>query len=72
MSLAKRNNVAIALDMRLARDMLGANGITDEYPVGRHMVNLESVYTYENARHPRADRGHAVTGIERVRVVHGA
>ena len=32
---------------RLARDILGANGIVDEYPVMRHMVNLESVYTYE-------------------------
>ena len=32
---------------RIARDMLGANGITDEYPVGRHMCNLETVNTYE-------------------------
>jgi glutaryl-CoA dehydrogenase len=47
-SLAKRNNVAIALDIaRLARDVLGANGISLEFPVIRHMCNLESVKTYE-------------------------
>jgi glutaryl-CoA dehydrogenase len=47
-SLAKRNNVAMALDCaRSAREILGAAGITDEYPVGRHLTNLESVKTYE-------------------------
>ena len=47
-SLAKRNNVAAALGIaRAARDILGANGIMDEYPVIRHLLNLESVYTYE-------------------------
>jgi glutaryl-CoA dehydrogenase len=47
-SLAKRNNVAMALDAaRTARDILAANGITDEYACGRHMANLESVKTYE-------------------------
>jgi glutaryl-CoA dehydrogenase len=47
-SLAKRNNVSTARDIaRDARDILGANGITDEYQCGRHMLNLESVYTYE-------------------------
>ncbi len=47
-SLAKRNNVAMALDCaRSARDMLGAAGITDEFSPGRHMANLESVITYE-------------------------
>jgi glutaryl-CoA dehydrogenase len=47
-SLAKRNNVAAALEIaRLARDIHGANGIVDEYPVIRHMLNLESVFTYE-------------------------
>ncbi len=47
-SMAKRNNVWMALECcRLARDILGANGITDEYPVGRHMCNLETVNTYE-------------------------
>jgi glutaryl-CoA dehydrogenase len=47
-SLAKRNNVAMALDIaRTARDMLGANGIMYAYPPGRHMMNLETVFTYE-------------------------
>ncbi len=47
-SLAKRNNVHIALEIaRVARDVLGANGIMYEYPIGRHMMNLETVYTYE-------------------------
>jgi len=47
-SLAKRNNVAAAREIaRDARDILGANGVTDEYQCGRHMLNLESVYTYE-------------------------
>lgn len=47
-SLAKRNNVHVALEIaRIARTILGANGILDEYPVMRHMANLESVYTYE-------------------------
>jgi glutaryl-CoA dehydrogenase len=47
-SLAKRNNVGHALDIaRLARDVLGANGIVNDYPVIRHMMNLETVNTYE-------------------------
>jgi glutaryl-CoA dehydrogenase len=47
-SLAKMNNVDIALEIaRMSRDMHGANGILDEYPVMRHMANLESVKTYE-------------------------
>lgn len=47
-SLAKRNNVAMALDIaRVARGILGANGVHDAYPVFRHMANLESVSTYE-------------------------
>jgi len=47
-SLAKRNNVGVALEIaRLARDVLGANGIVNEYPVIRHMLNLETVNTYE-------------------------
>ncbi|MFO0684829.1 MAG: acyl-CoA dehydrogenase family protein [Sandaracinus sp.] len=47
-SLAKRNNVAMALDIaRTARDILGGNGIMYAYPPGRHMLNLETVYTYE-------------------------
>jgi glutaryl-CoA dehydrogenase len=51
-SLAKRHNVRIALAAaRTARDLLGANGITDEYQSGRHMCNLESVFTYEGTDH---------------------
>jgi glutaryl-CoA dehydrogenase len=47
-SMAKRNNVWMALECaRMARDILGANGITEDYPVMRHMMNLESVKTYE-------------------------
>ena len=47
-SFGKMDNVAMALDVaRTARSVLGANGITLEYPVIRHMTNLESVYTYE-------------------------
>ena len=49
-SFAKRNNVGAALEIaRMARDMLGANGIVNEYPVIRHMLNLETVNTYEGA-----------------------
>jgi len=47
-SMLKRNNAWMALEVaRRARDLLGANGITDEYPVFRHMANLETVKTYE-------------------------
>jgi alkylation response protein AidB-like acyl-CoA dehydrogenase len=47
-SLAKRNNVYWAREIaRMARDILGANGITYEYQCGRHMLNAETVYTYE-------------------------
>ncbi len=47
-SMAKRNNVDIALQVaRVARDLLGANGIVDDYQAMRHMVNLETVRTYE-------------------------
>jgi glutaryl-CoA dehydrogenase len=47
-SMAKRNNVRVALDIaRKARDILGASGISIEYSTIRHMLNLESVYTYE-------------------------
>jgi glutaryl-CoA dehydrogenase len=47
-SMAKKNNVWMALECaRMARDILGANGISDDYPVMRHMMNLESVKTYE-------------------------
>jgi glutaryl-CoA dehydrogenase len=47
-SMAKRNNVDVALRIaRIARDLLGANGIVDDYCAMRHMVNLETVRTYE-------------------------
>ena len=64
-SLAKRNNVAIALKTaRLARDILGANGILSEYPVFRHMANLETVYTYEGTHDIHTlILGEAITGI---------
>jgi len=51
-SMLKRNNVANALECaRIARDLLGANGIVDDYPIMRHMCNLESVKTYEGTDH---------------------
>ncbi len=64
-SMAKMNNVSIALDIaRQARDMHGANGITDEYPVIRHMLNLETVKTYEGTHDiHRLIIGQAITGI---------
>ena len=47
-SMGKRNNIWVARECaRLAREMLGANGIMDDYQVGRHLCNIESVYTYE-------------------------
>ncbi len=64
-SLAKRNNCEIALNTaREARDILGANGITSEYPIMRHMCNLESVYTYEGTHNIHTlVLGEAVTGV---------
>jgi len=64
-SLAKRHNVAMALDVaREARSILGAAGITDEHSPGRHMNNLESVYTYEGTHEIHTlIVGQAVTGI---------
>ncbi|HSG21728.1 MAG TPA: acyl-CoA dehydrogenase family protein, partial [Azonexus sp.] len=64
-SLIKRNNAGKALDIaRLARDMLGGNGISDEYPVARHLVNLEVVNTYEGTHDIHAlILGRAQTGI---------
>jgi glutaryl-CoA dehydrogenase len=64
-SLAKRNNCEVALEIaRTARDMLGANGITDEYQSMRHMCNLESVKTYEGTHDIHTlILGHAITGI---------
>ncbi|MCO5317359.1 MAG: acyl-CoA dehydrogenase family protein [Microthrixaceae bacterium] len=64
-SFAKMDNVRMALDVaREARSVLGANGITTEYPVIRHMNNLESVYTYEGTNEIHTlILGQAVTGI---------
>ncbi len=64
-SLAKRNNCEIALaTARESRDILGANGITAEYPVMRHMCNLESVYTYEGTHNIHTlVLGEAITGL---------
>jgi glutaryl-CoA dehydrogenase len=64
-SMLKRNNVSIALDVaRASRDLLGANGITDEYPIMRHLCNLETVKTYEGTDHIHAlVIGERVTGI---------
>ena len=65
-SIVKRNNCGKALDIaRMARDMLGGNGITDEFGVMRHMVNLEVVNTYEGTHDIHAlILGRAQTGIQ--------
>ena len=65
-SIVKRNNCGKALDIaRMARDMLGGNGISDEYGVMRHMVNLEVVNTYEGTHDVHAlILGRAQTGIQ--------
>jgi glutaryl-CoA dehydrogenase len=64
-SLAKRNNVAMALQVaRTCRTMLGANGVSLEYQTGRHLLNLESVYTYEGTHDIHTlVLGQAATGI---------
>ncbi|MER2553932.1 MAG: acyl-CoA dehydrogenase [Thauera sp.] len=64
-SIIKRNSCGKALDIaRMARDMLGGNGISDEYPVARHLVNLEVVNTYEGTHDVHAlILGRAITGI---------
>jgi glutaryl-CoA dehydrogenase len=64
-SMLKRNNAAMALECaRLSRDLLGANGIMDEYPIMRHMCNLETVKTYEGTDHIHTlVIGERVTGV---------
>ncbi|MFT3976330.1 MAG: acyl-CoA dehydrogenase [Sphingomonas bacterium] len=64
-SIVKRNNVGKALDIaRMARDMHGGNGISGEYQVMRHLMNLETVNTYEGAHDVHAlILGRAITGI---------
>jgi glutaryl-CoA dehydrogenase len=68
-SFGKMDNVRAALEVaRSARSVLGANGITLEYPVIRHMNNLESVYTYEGTHEVHTlIMGNAITGIESFR-----
>jgi len=64
-SMLKKNNVEIALDCaRMSRDLLGGNGIMDEFPLMRHMCNLETVKTYEGTDHIHTlVIGERVTGI---------
>src|SRR5580698_1920947 len=64
-SMAKRNNVWMALECaRLARDILGANGVTEDYPIMRHSMNLESVKTYEGTHDIHTlILGQSLTGI---------
>jgi glutaryl-CoA dehydrogenase len=64
-SMLKLNNVGMALECaRLSRDLMGANGIMDEYPIMRHMCNLETVKTYEGTEHiHKLVIGERVTGI---------
>ena len=65
-SLIKRNNCGKALDIaRVARDMHGGNGVSDEYHVIRHVMNLEAVNTYEGTHDVHAlILGRAMTGIQ--------
>lgn len=65
-SLIKRNNCGKALDIaRLCRDTLGGNGISDEYHIIRHCMNLEAVNTYEGTHDIHAlILGRAVTGLQ--------
>jgi glutaryl-CoA dehydrogenase len=65
-SMAKRNNVWMALECaRMSRDILGANGVADEYPLMRHMMNLESVKTYEGTHDIHTlILGQSVTGVD--------
>ncbi|HIA80315.1 MAG TPA: acyl-CoA dehydrogenase [Candidatus Marinimicrobia bacterium] len=64
-SMAKRNNCVLARDIaKISRGILGANGITEDYPIMRHMANIESVYTYEGTHEMHTlILGQEVTGI---------
>ena len=68
-SMLKRNNVWVARECaKLAREILGANGITNDYPIMRHMMNIESVYTYEGTHEMHTlVLGHEITGISAFR-----
>ena len=63
--MRKRNNVEVARECaKLARSILGGNGITADYPIMRHMMNIESVYTYEGTHEMHTlILGHDITGI---------
>jgi len=65
-SIVKRNSCGKALEIaRAARDMLGGNGISDEYGIARHLVNLEVVNTYEGTHDVHAlILGRAITGLQ--------
>ena len=65
-SMAKRNNVEMALDVaRESRQILGAMGITGDFPIMRHMMNLESVITYEGTHDIHLlITGNDITGID--------
>lgn len=65
-SMAKRNNVWMALECaRMSRDIMGGAGITDDYPIMRHMMNLESVKTYEGTHDIHTlIIGESVTGVQ--------
>ncbi len=65
-SLIKRNSCAKALQIaRTAREMLGANGVSDEFHVMRHMLNLEAVSTYEGTHDIHSlILGRAITGLQ--------
>ena len=67
-SMAKRNNVWVALECaRLSRDILGANGVADDYPIMRHMMNLESVKTYEGTQDIHTlIIGKQITGVDAI------
>ena len=64
-SMAKRNNCELARDVAsISRGMLGANGVTEDYPIMRHMANIESVYTYEGTHEMHTlILGQDVTGL---------
>ena len=64
--MLKSNNVKVARESaKLAREIHGANGISGEYPIMRHLMNIESVYTYEGTHEMHTlVLGHDITGIE--------
>ena len=68
-SMLKRNNTWVARECaKLAREIHGANGISGEYPIMRHLMNIESVYTYEGTHEMHTlVLGHDITGIEAYR-----